>query len=436
VFRKIGVGSAALCVGLAVLPGTAAAAPTAAAQLDWVVGASAHPAVPEAELRDHLSASFLTAVGGPAAFDATLAEIGRLSVRRVVSARPNAIAAVVDSNTGAAYLVRLHVGGAGLVDELLVTAAPARDTPPPTSWAEVDRDLAGLGPRVSFAAAEIDPGGRCRMVHGLNADVPRPLGSAFKLYVLGALGQAVAERRASWSEPLAIRDEWKSIPSGTFQNLPAGTELPLSAYADNMISISDNTAADHLIHRLGRDAVQRQLFRFGNQQPDRNIPFLTTKAMALLKTGGYPLGADAYLALPPPVRAAALTGLDQLPAPVVTRAWPRPEAIDTIEWFGSPMDLCRAFAGLRGLRRPQIDHALSINDAGVGLDRSRFPVVWFKGGSEPGVLTLNFLARTAAGRTLVTSVLVSDPAAPLAEDSVALRALPVVRGAFALADHR
>ena len=54
-------------------------------------------------------------------------------------------------------------------------------------------------------------------------------------------------------------------------------------------------------------------------------------------------------------------------------------------------------------------HALSIDDGGLGLDKARFPVTWFKGGSEPVVLTLNYLARTADGRSLVTGVLLSDP---------------------------
>jgi beta-lactamase class A len=419
-----------LCAVAAGAPATVAA-PTAAAQLSWVLDASAHPAVPAAQLRAHLAAQFLATVGGPAAFDAVLAKVGHLSLRHLLVSRPDAVAAVVNSSTGAGYLVRLSVDRTGLVNGLLLSLAPARDTPQPTSWAELDRDLAGLGATVSFVAAEVEPGGGCRPAHGLDANAPRPLGSAFKLYVLGALGQAVAEHRAAWNEPLPIHDDWKSLPSGNLQLRPAGTELPLTTYADHMISISDNTAADHLIHRLGRAAVERQLTLFGARQPQLDIPFLTTKAMFELKTNGYPLGADAYLALPASARAAALTTVEELPLPHLTAVWTHPEDIDTIEWFASPMDICRAFAGLQRLDQPQIGHALGINDAGM-LDRSQFPVVWFKGGSEPGVLTLNFLARSTAGRTFVTSVLVSDPAVALPEDSVALSLTPVIRGAFAL----
>lgn len=429
-FRKIGIGLAVFAAVAGSTP-AAAAAPGPADQLRWVIAASDHPAALPGQLPAHVSTALLAEGGGPAAVGAGLAELGRLSLRQVVLSQPDSIEAVVDSSTGAAYLLRLSVDRAGLVSQLRLTSTPARDAPQLHSWSEIDRALTGLGARVSFVTADVDPSGDCRPVHGLDADMPRPLGSAFKLYVLGALGQAVAERRAAWNEPLAIRADWKSWPSGTFQLLPAGTPRPLSDYADHMIAISDNTAADHLIHRLGRAAVERQLTLFGNREPWRDIPFPTTKSLAELKADDYPQGADAYLALSAPARAAALAAADELPLPPVGAAWSQPRDIDTIEWFASPMDICRAFAGLRRLDQPQIDHALSINDSGLP-DRTRFPVVWFKGGSEPGVLTLSYLARSTTGRTVVTSLLISDPAAALPEDAVVRRAAPIIRGALQL----
>ena len=111
----------------------------------------------------------------------------------------------------------------------------------------------------------------------------RPLASAFKLYVLGALAHAVHERDASWSQTLAIHEDWKSFPSGDLQNLPAGTLLPLGTYADKMISISDNTAADHLLHFLGPTAMQCQLRLFGNTHARLDNPFLTTRELFTLE---------------------------------------------------------------------------------------------------------------------------------------------------------
>jgi hypothetical protein len=395
-------------------------------QLGWVLDISGRIPAPEAEVREHVASDFLAAVGGPAGFNAGLGVLGQLTLINILASLPDQLEASVRGRTDD-YLLELHVDQAGLIDGLRV----ALDDPPPTSWKQLDEQLAGLGARVSFTASEIRANGRCQVVHGVDENVPRPLGSAFKLYVLGALGKAVAEHRASWSEQLAIRDDWKSLPSGVLQNDPAGIKHTLAEYADKMISISDNTAADHLIHRLGRDAAQRQLFLFGNSRPQANIPFLTTKALFELKAADYPARANAYLALPRFARPAAVDALERLPLTGL-RGWTAPEKIDQLEWFGSPADMCRAFSGLRKENQPEIDHALSINDAGLRLDRSRFPTVWFKGGSEPGVLTLNFLARTANGRTLVTSVMVSDPVHPLDETHVAGVGLAIAKGAFQL----
>ena len=419
-------GVVSLLAALVAPAAQAAEVPTATQQLEWVVDATGRVPVPDTEVRAHVAQVMLDAVGGPAGVNGALGKLGPLQLKRIVTEAPDHVEAAVHG-TADDYLLGLHVDQAGLIDGL----AAKPDDPVPASWPEVDAQLAALGGRVSFGASEILPDGRCRDVHGVRDDVQRPLGSAFKLYVLGALGKAVAEHKASWTEQLAIRDDWKSLPSGVLQNEPAGTQLPLSAYADKMISISDNTATDHLIHRLGRDAVQRQLTAFGNQRPTANIPFLTTKAMFELKATQYPARADAYLALPRWARPAAVAGLERLPLTGL-QGWTAPEKIDDIEWFGSPGDICRAFSGLQKENQPEIGHALSLNDGGLGLDRATFPDVWFKGGSEPGVLTLNYLARTADGRSLVTSVMVSNPVTALDENHVAARGIAVAKGAVAL----
>jgi hypothetical protein len=426
--RKLVVACA---VALATLVGMPAAAqaepvPTAPQQLDWVLDVTHRLPAAEPELRAHLAAELLAAAGGPAGINAGLARLGPLTLEKVLVAQPDHVDAQVHGQADD-FLLSLRVDQAGLIAGLRGVI----NYPPPASWAQLHEEATGLGARVSFTASEIGANGRCRVVNGINENVQRPLGSAFKLYVLGALGQAVTEHRASWTESLAIRDDWKSLPSGVLQNDPAGTTHTLAEYADKMISISDNTAADHLIHRLGRDAVQFQLLRFGNSRPLADIPFLTTKALFELKGADYPARADAYLSLPRFARPAAVSALERLPLTGIT-GWVRPEKIDQLEWFGSPADLCRAFSGLRKENQPEIDHALSLNDGGLGLDRTAFPTVWFKGGSEPGVLTLNYLARTAGGRTLVTSVMVSDPVNHLDEDHVAGRGIAIAKGAIAL----
>jgi hypothetical protein len=408
-----------LAVGVVGEPARADLATAARQQLAWLVDASARAPVPAAEQHQHLAPEFLAAIGGPDGFNAVLQQVGPLTLDRVVTDAPTFVAAVTDGRD-TTFLTTVTVDGTGLVIILLFA-------PEPSSWAELDAGLRALAPQVAFASATVDGSGRCQVVHGVSADVARPLGSGFKLWVLDALGRAVADGRAAWDQRLAIRDEWKSVPTGVLQDEPAGTRLPLRRYADLMISISDNTATDHLIRLLGRGTV-------AGRAPRGNAPFLTTREMSTLKGHRYPTLADAYLALPPPRRAAVLPAIGRIPLSDV-EVWAEPRKIDTIEWFGSPLDVCHVYADLwRQSRRSglaPIGRAMSINDGGIGLDRRLYPTVWFKGGSEPGVLTLNYLVRTSDGRTVVSSFMLADPGRAF-DASIKVLALALVRGGIRL----
>lgn len=379
-------------------------APTAGKQLEWLVSASRHLPISDADAKAHVSSAALTSFGGAAGLSKSLARIGPLSAQRPPKSVRTRAVGWFDGANGHAVFGAAGTDRAGMISGLFFTRQPA-------SWKELDSGLRRLAPNVSFASAEIDAKGRCRVVHGVNENTPRPLGSAFKVYVLGALSDAVAKHQVGWDTPLAVNDAWKSLPSGTFQDKRAGTQLTLAQYADAMISNSDNTAADHLIHRLGRDAVEGELSALGNRHEQRNRPFLTTREVFALKGTGYPAGAQRYLKLPAGQRGTALTGLDAAPLTGVA-PWRQPRDIDRIEWFASPTDMCAAFKGLSDRAaapgQANVGHALSINDGGIQLDPKTYPTVWFKGGSEPGVMSANFLAKASNGRTVVSSVMLSD----------------------------
>ena len=104
----------------------------------------------------------------------------------------------------------------------------------------------------------------------------------------------------------------------------------------------------------------------------------------------------------------------------------------------------------RGLRRAEVvspatkaaltvlmemwPRAIDVDElCGIALDRDQYPEIWFKGGSEVGVLDLTYRVRTADGRTLVTSVMLSNPAAPLPDATVNPEAQALIRGALAMA---
>ncbi|MFB9238633.1 serine hydrolase [Plantactinospora siamensis] len=408
-------------------------------QLSWLLDVSHRLPAPAAEIVAHLDPAVLEQAGGVDAVNRYLEMISGgtgLRLLRYEAGSETAARALVVSDVGT-----WELGLAVTPDGLLSALSILPYLPGPASWAELDRSLSELAPRVSMQVSRVDDrDGRCRPVHGVNADLARPLGSAFKLYVLAALAHEIAAGRAGWDEQLALRDDWKSLPSGVLQDVPAGTSLPLRDYANLMIAISDNTAADHLIHRLGRSTVTAQQVRFGTRNPGRNAPFLTTRELFQLKLTRYPALLNAYAALPRPARRVLLdTVVDRLPLPALSDAsdWTAPRGIDAAEWFASAADLCRVFAGLDRQARTAglepVGEALSANDSGIWLDPAGWSTTWYKGGSEPGVLTMNYLARTVDGRTFVAAVLLSDPAAAIDEAATVPRVQAVVRGALALA---
>jgi hypothetical protein len=427
-FRRIITSGAvaALVLGLAPAPAPAAPVATADSQFAWLVDVTSRLPATDSELRQHLDATMLAAVGGADGFNKVVQPLGAFTAGPVVSRTADTLRRVVTAASAGGLLATLVVDAGGLLSGFTLTPY----LPAPTSWAQLDSALKKLAPRVSFAAARVTASG-CRLVHGVDPGTARPLGSAFKLYVLGALARTIGAGNLSWNTPLALNPAWKSLPSGVLQDQPDGKVYTLAQYADYMISISDNTAADHLLHEVGRDRVGEQFGLFGNHATG-NAPVLTTRELFVLRSWHYPLVATAYAAMSPRLRGPALTALDRVPLTSLG-AWAQPRMIDKLEWFGSPLDMCRAMAGLWAFHDPQVGTAMTRNDGGIGMPAAGFPTVWFKGGSEPGVLTLNYLAQASDGSLVTASLMLSDPAHPLDEATAAPQALALLRGALHLA---
>jgi hypothetical protein len=105
-----------------------------------------------------------------------------------------------------------------------------------------------------------------------------------------------------------------------------------------------------------------------------NMPFLTTKEAFILKLSQWPALANRYIAANQAGRQALLAStVDRAPLPALAaaQAFVTPRDIDTIEWFASPDDICRAFAGLRQLAAQPglapLGSILSANDGGIAL---------------------------------------------------------------------
>ena len=331
---------------------------------------------------------------------------------------------------GVQLTVSISVDGAGLISGLLLTPYQ----PPPASWGQIDIDLGALAPDASLLVARVSPGGSCTPVHQVGSSIAQPLASMFKLFVLGALAHQIAAGRVSWTQELTVTAALKSGGSGSLQDVPAGTRVSVQQTAAKMISISDNTAADMLIHLVGRSAVQAQ-DRQWSDHAALNVPFLTTREGKYV----HPALANRYLSLAPGQRVAFLaSSVDPLPfsqAQAQSLATGSPTDIETLEWFASPDDICRAFAGLQQLaaqpRLAPLGPILSANDGGIGLDPAQWPSVWFKGGSELGVLTLGYLATNSKGQAFVVAAMLANPTAALPPRAT-VELLAIARAAFEL----
>ena len=404
------------------------------AQLTWFLGAAGRAPIPTQAIGAHFDSVFLAKVS-PDQLNAVLAEIpapAGASLVGILEQRPSTLVAVVAFGS-LQEKVTMSVDSQGLIDGLLL--APYIP-PPPTSWAQIDRQLGKLAPGVGFLAARVSAGGACRAVHGRAPATARPLGSQFKLFVLGALARQVASGQLSWSQDLTVTDALKSpgtLPGSLYLS-PDGTTVSVQGAAAKMISISDNTAADMLIDLVGRAAVQAQVSAW-SAHAALDVPFLTTRELFLLHYVDYPTLANQFLSLAPAQRATFLSSFVDPLSLSQLQATAAPRDVNTIEWFASPADMCRAFAGLLGLSAHRalspLGSILSINNGGIGLEKARWPTLWFKGGSEPGVLTLGYLAKDARGRTSVVVAMLEDHAAPLAP-SATTDLLAVVKGAFGL----
>jgi len=198
-------------------------------QLSWFLGALADLPLSQQVIRAHFEPAMLAQVS-PEQLNSALAQPpapGGASLIGLVSeypARDPVSLLAVAAFGSVLQTVDISVNRAGLIDTLLY--GPYQ--PPAASWAQADRELAALAPDASLLAARVSPGGSCTPVHQMAASTARPLGSMFKLFVLGALAHQIAAGQVSWNQDLTVTDALKSVGNigpGYLQYDPAGTRV-------------------------------------------------------------------------------------------------------------------------------------------------------------------------------------------------------------------
>ena len=304
-------------------------------------------------------------------------------------------------------------------------ASDALPEPPKTSGAAVER-LKTMGTLSLLVAATASA--KCEPLVQVDSELTQPLGSAFKLWVLLAVVKKIQAGELRWTDPIKIQDALDSLPNGVTQDERDGSTRSVRELAERMIAISDNTATDHLIARVGRSAVEKAIADSGHAHPELNRPFLTTREMMVLKFGADEALRKDYLAgneaarrklLETRVREATLPDFD-----AVTRQLAAgPTLIREIEWFGSPLDLCRV---LVKLTHDEAASKILAMNPGVPAPQGRWSYLGFKGGSETGVLATAWEHEAASGERYVTAAALSNDKAAL-PDAEAVRLMATIR---------
>lgn len=285
------------------------------------------------------------------------------------------------------------------------------------SFDRVASDLAALPGTTGFLVAEAE-GNRLRPLANANVDRQFAVGSAFKLYVLDELAAQIGANKRQWSDVVPLTH--LSFSSAATANWAKNTPVTLQTLANWMISVSDNGAADTLIHLLGRDRIEARMRSAGHSDPSRNIPFLTTVEAFALKGNNF---AD--------LREAFVRGDDAMQRRLIDVNSARftlanvdgvsfgagPRFIDSLEWFASPRDVARTMIDIRDRRSPQAMAAMAINN-GVGpVPAEPWRYLGYKGGSENGVLSMSLLGeRKADGKWFVVTASWNNSDANLASD--------------------
>jgi beta-lactamase class A len=145
------------------------------------------------------------------------------------------------------------------IEELTAGSHPAARTRREAMDRQVRSAISGFQGSVKLYAKNLDTG----ETYGIGENDKVRTASTIKLPVMVAVFRAVADGRAKWDEPLTLREEDRVTGSGVLREFSGGLQLPLRDVLRMMIVVSDNTAANMVIDRIGADAVNAEMDRYG-----------------------------------------------------------------------------------------------------------------------------------------------------------------------------
>jgi hypothetical protein len=304
----------------------------------------------------------------------------------------------------------MAVAACGGDDGTEAATTTTRPRPDAAQWRALDERVDGLADHAALLAVEVADDGSLTPVHEHRPAQIGPLGSIFKLYVLGALVTAVHDGTLGWDDPVTIEAGDVSLAGGL--ETQTGATLTIRRAATLMIANSDNTAADAILRLVGRPAVEAMLEPMGMGQASRakTLPFLTAREAFIVKWGPH---AAQYARADTAGRRAILHHLpDPVPNPFEVDIT-QPAEVDRVEWFATPQEIAAAHLWLdRERAQPDgaaLQEVLTSGNPGLALlDAATWAGGAFKGGSEPGVLSLSWRLERKDGHRFLLAIMWSS----------------------------
>ncbi len=294
------------------------------------------------------------------------------------------------------------------VGGLLVTDFASKDD----SFDKLKAEFAALPGKANFAVIDLAADGKTTDLVSQNADAQMAIGSAFKLYILAELTSQIDAGERKWENMVPFTNP--SFSSAKTNDIKKGTMVSIKDLATWMIEVSDNGATDTLLRLLGRNRVEQKLALVGHDDPDRILPFLTTVEAFALKSPANNKLVNKYLKSNEKMQRKLLSmnattlGFDKVDPKAFEKG---PVLPDKIEWFASTHDIARIMNNLRRMDNKTTLDIMALNSGIPKASAANWAYLGYKGGSEPGVISMNFLGQTKAGQWRVLSASWNNPAA-------------------------
>lgn len=176
---------------------------------------------------------------------------------------------------------------------LALSALPTAAAGQPKSTVTIDQRvqsaIQGFPGAVSLYAKNLDTGA----TYELRADAPVPTASTIKLPIMVELFAQAEEGKLDWNQKLELTDQAKVSGSGVLTELSGGDLLPIRDLMHLMIVVSDNTATNLILDRIGGNAVNQRMAQLGLTQTAVMRKIMQTKPESFTDEGKKP-GSDRW----------------------------------------------------------------------------------------------------------------------------------------------